>query len=69
MNRVGHLLVTRDFSNFELCISTYGKGVVLWVCFYVVFKGCKENLENGQKYTSKICIGITNFERGGTVNM
>jgi len=62
MNRVGHLLVIRDFSNFELCISKSGKGVFLWFCFYAVFKGCFENLENGLVYISKICIAITNIQ-------
>lgn len=65
MIRAGHLLVTRDFSNFELRISKSGKAVVLLVWFCVFFKGCIENLE----YTSKICIRITGFQCGGTVNM
>lgn len=69
MKRVEHLLVTSDFSNFEQCISKSGKGAFLWFCIYVVFRGCVENLENGLEYTSKICIGITNFRCGRTVNL
>lgn len=61
MNRVRHLLVTKDFSNFEMYISKCGKAVLLWFGFSLVFKGCVENLESGLEYTSKTCIGITDF--------
>lgn len=41
----------------------------LWLGFSLVFKGCIEDLENGLEYTSKMCIGIADFQCGGTISM